>query len=153
MLGVAMGLVLGMLSATVGVLLVPAALMFSEAGSGPFWGWMGGAFGCLFGGLGALAGSWNTYRTIRGECDWMKIPGWTGLDYSLAGYGVLGVVSLVLGILVKAGALGPLETDVARNTFLGLSLLGGLMVFQAALFLLYRAPWLFAGPRQTGTKP
>jgi len=147
MLGVAMGLVLGMLSATVGVLLVPAALMFSEAGSGPFWGWMGGAFGCLFGGLGALAGSWNTYRTIRGECDWMKIPGWTALDYSLAGYGVLGAVSLVLGILAKAGVLGPLETDVARNTFLGLSLLGGLMLFQAALFLLYRAPWRLAGPR------
>ncbi|MCY2996347.1 MAG: serine/threonine-protein kinase [Planctomycetota bacterium] len=145
MLAVAVGLVLGMLCATVGLLLVPAAFLSSEVGSGSFWGWLGGAFGCLVGGLGSLAGSWNTCRQLRGKCDLMKLPRWTGLDIALAGYGLLGLLSVVGGILAKAGLLGVLESQAAQSTSYGLLLLGGLMVFQAALFLMLRVPLVFSG--------
>jgi hypothetical protein len=148
MLGVAVGLVFSMLCTTIGVLLFPAAFMFSDAGSGPFWGWMGGAFGCFFGGFGGLAGSWNTYRQLRGQLDWMKMSRWTGFDYSLAAYGALGLVLLGGGILAKVGVFGLQESDVMRSSVFGLLLLGSIIVFQASLFLMYRAPFLFRGSRE-----
>jgi len=148
MLAVAIGVVLGMLLATIGLLLVPAAFMFANAGPGVLWGLLGSAFGCLAGGLGSLAGSWNTYRQLRGQTDWMKMPRWIGFDYVLAAYGLLGLACLAAGILANSGAFGALESELASSIPWAALLLGGLMVFQAALFLLYRAPFLFAGSRK-----
>src|SRR5205085_2300616 len=45
--------------------LVCLVLSFLETpDSGGFWGWMGGALGCILGGLGSLAGCWNSYRQL-----------------------------------------------------------------------------------------
>jgi len=134
MLAVAIGLVLGMLCSTAGVLLFVAAFLFTQAGPGVLLGLMGGAFGCFFGGLGSLAGSWNTYRQLHGKIDWMRIAGRTVLDYALAGYGLFGLVLLVLGILCRHGLFGPTATDWSRAAAMGLSSLGGLVLFQAVVF-------------------
>jgi hypothetical protein len=111
---------------TIGLLLIPAAFMFAEIGSGPFWGWMGGAFGCIIGGLGSMAGSWNTYHQIRGQTDWMQSPTWTGFDSALFAYGAFGLVLLTVAPLLSAmGAWNTLENSLIRNTYHGTWLLGG----------------------------
>lgn len=48
-------------------------------------------------------------------------------------------------LLYAAGSLGPVTSDIARGTFHGSWLLGGLMAFQAALFLLYRMAFVSSG--------
>jgi hypothetical protein len=131
LLAVAITLVLGALVVAVGGVLLGIALLNYPAGSNEFWGWMGGAFGCIFGGFGALLGTWNTYRQLEGAGDLMQQPTWNWLDRIIAGYGVAGVAALVSG-LVFAGKMSQPSTH-------GLLLLGGIVVFQAVLFLTLRS--------------
>jgi len=153
MLAVAIGLVFGMLLVTIGVLLIPAAFLFASSGPGMLGGLLGSALGCLAGGLGSLAGSWNAYRQLRGQCDLMKMPRWTGLDLSLAVYGLLGLVAVVAGILVRTVPFGLPGSEMARSMPWVAWLLGGLMVFQAALFLLFRVPFVFSMSRDDDSPP
>lgn len=148
LLAVAIGLVLGMLCATVGLLLIPAGFLLSEIGSGPFWGWMGVAFGCLAGGLGSLVGSWNTYRQLRGQTDWMRMPHWTGFDFTMFLYGALGLAFLAAPpVLYFSRMLGTADSAMARATFHGAWLLGALITFQSLLFFLWRFPLVRAHGR------
>ena len=144
MLAVAMGLVLGMLLATIGVLLVPAAILFRNTGPGVLGGLLGSALGCLGGGLGSLAGSWNTYRQLRGQTDWMKMTRWTGLDSALAVYGLFGLVLLLGGAFAKAIVTQTVDSMVIASSIWAVLLLGGLVFFQAAIFLMFRMPFILS---------
>jgi predicted Ser/Thr protein kinase len=125
------GLVVSGLCMTAGLALAVLAFVNEAPGSQKFWGWMGGAMGCFFGGAGSLAGCWNTYRQLTGRRDWLYEPGRTVLDRGMSCYAALGVL-----LLFAAG--------VGWNTFSGdtryaLLLLGGMVTLQAALFIGIRA--------------
>lgn len=113
-----------------GIALVVYASMTQTGGSNEFWGWMGGALGCIIGGLGSLGGCWNTYRQLEGSGDLMQSPDWTWLDNVMLGYGVLGFVSLVV-ITVGASWFG-------ATTVQALLTLGAMIIFQSGLFLIIR---------------
>jgi hypothetical protein len=80
---------------TAGVGLAVLAFVREDVGSSPFWGWMGAAFGCLIGGAGGVAGSWNSYRQMTGRGDFMSDPGTTPFDRALGVYTLLGVLVLM----------------------------------------------------------
>jgi predicted Ser/Thr protein kinase len=123
------GLVVSGLCMTAGIALGAMGLVRETPGSQQFWGWMGGAMGCFFGGAGGLAGSWNTYRQLTGRRDWMSEPGTTALDRAMRWYALLG-----LGLLVALGwrSFG----DATRHALL---LMGGLVTVQAVMFIGIRA--------------
>jgi predicted Ser/Thr protein kinase len=128
------GMILGALCMTAGLGLGAFAsitLLRGGSMSGPFWGWVGAAFGCFFGGGGALAGSWNSYRQLTGRRDLMSEPRWTFFDGTLVAYGVLGLL-----LLAAAAATWQIAN---RDTRYALLLLGGMVTFQGALFVLARA--------------
>ena len=92
-----------------------------------FWGWMGAAFGCFFGGAGGLAGTWNSYRQLEGAGDLMHAPGTTWLDWTLWGYFGFGWILLSTGALIYQSTAGyPLMA------------LGGTAVVQAMMFIIIR---------------
>jgi predicted Ser/Thr protein kinase len=127
LLVVAVSLVIGVLTMTAGIVLAFVAFLASPVGSGPFWGWMGAAFGCFFGGGGGVAGTWNTYRQLEGKTDLMSRPGWTWFDRLVAWYGLLGFV-----VSAVAAALSRWLSWASTYSLL---LLGGMAALQAALFL------------------
>ena len=99
---------------------------------GEFWGWIGTAFGCIGGGFGSAAGSYNTYRQMAGAEDLLKSPRTTWFDWVLRGYLLLGIVLIVAGLWDFAdGNPGPISNWP-------LFLLGGIATFQAGLFLIWR---------------
>ncbi|MGA2255383.1 MAG: serine/threonine-protein kinase [Thermoguttaceae bacterium] len=122
-------LAFGLLVVAAGVVCTALAFVLEEPGSNEFWGWMGGALGCIVGGLGACAGCWNSYRQLTGAPDLMYSPRWTWLDKCLAVYAILGVFAL-------AAVLG---VSASRTTVQALLTIGGMMVLQGGLFLLIRA--------------
>jgi hypothetical protein len=125
------GIVVGALCMTAGLALAVLGVLRESPGSQQFWGWMGGAMGCFFGGAGGLAGSWNTYRQLTGRRDWMHDPGRTPFDRAISVYALLG-----LGLLMAAGVGWRTFGDATRH---GLLLMGGLVAAQAALFIAIRA--------------
>jgi hypothetical protein len=126
LLVIAISLVIGAIVVAVGGVLVGVALLH-HAGSNEFWGWMGGAIGCIVGGLGAVFGTWNSYRQLEGAGDVMRQATWNIFDRVMAGYGTIGLASLVAA-LGLASRLSPLSIQA-------LLLLGGMIVLQAGLFL------------------
>jgi hypothetical protein len=112
---------------TAGIVLGVLGFMRETPGSQQFWGWMGGAMGGFFGGAGGIAGSFNTYRQLTGRRDWMYEPGRTALDRALSWYTVMGVV-----LLLAAGVGWRAFNEPTRYALL---LMGGMVVFQGALFL------------------
>jgi serine/threonine protein kinase len=115
---------------TAGIVIAVLAFYNAAPGSHQFWGWMGGAFGCFFGGGGALAGTWNSYRQVTGRRDLMKEPGVTTLDRIIRAYTAAGLLAVVISLL---------WIDAGRPTRLAGLLLGGIMVLQGAMFLTMRA--------------
>jgi hypothetical protein len=113
-----------------GIGLAILAFMRQTPGTGPFWGWMGAAFGCFFGGLGGVGGCWNTYRQMLGRRDLMAEPGPTPLDRILRWFTALGVLILL------TAAIGWRETT--RDTHLALLTMGGVVTLQGGIFLLVR---------------
>jgi predicted Ser/Thr protein kinase len=132
LMATAMGGLLGALTMAVGVALAVYALWSESPQSGQFWGWMGGAFGCFFGGGGALIGAINSYRQIDGAGDLMTTIGWTWLDRVLGGYALLG------GITIVAALAGSPFGPAARYSML---LLGAMVAGQSALFWMLRWPY------------
>jgi tRNA A-37 threonylcarbamoyl transferase component Bud32 len=106
------------------------AVLTTTVGSSAFWGWMGGAFGCIFGGSGGLLGCWNTYRQLEGGEDLMRSPRWTWLDKVLLFYGSLGAVMFLAGLV-----LSPWLNGVSTYSLL---LMGGVVLCQDALLLIIR---------------
>ena len=91
---------------------------------------MGGAFGCLFGGGGALIGAINSYRQVRAEDLMIRVSNW--LDRILGGYALLGGATIVAAVgWSSLGAAG-------RYSLL---LLGVIVVGQSALFWTLRRPY------------
>ena len=137
LMATALGGLIGGLTMAVGVALACYAILSESPQTGQFWGWMGGAFGCFFGGGGALIGAINGYRQIAGAGDLMTTPGWNWLDRIMTGYAVLGGVSLVTALAWSSLA------GAARYALL---LLGAIVVVQAAGFWVSRA---FHSPRSS----
>ena len=132
-LAVAVGMVFGVLLATFGLAVVAYGLFEFPGFSSEFVGWMGAAFGCLVGGLGAFAGSYNTYRQMSGAEDLMRSPRVTWFDWVMRVYLGLGLALLAWGIF--------LAYDGANNEFRhSVLLLGSIVTLQGGLFTLWR--WL-----------
>jgi len=121
----AMAGLMGGLTMAVGVALAVFGILSESPQSGQFWGWMGGAFGCFFGGGGALIGAINSYRQIAGAGDLMTAIGWNWFDRILGGYALLGSATIVAALVWSS--LG----SAARYSML---LLGAIVVGQSALF-------------------
>jgi tRNA A-37 threonylcarbamoyl transferase component Bud32 len=113
-----------------GLVILGYAALMTTPGSNAFWGWMGGAFGCIFGGGGSLAGCWNTYRQLEGADDLMWSPSWTWLDKGSLVYGILGAIMFLAGLI-----LAPWLNWTSAYSLL---ILGGMVLFQETLFLAIR---------------
>jgi hypothetical protein len=124
--------VLGCLTMAAGVALVAFAVLTESPASGEFWGWMGGAFGCFFGGGGALIGAINSYRQLAGAGDLMTARGWTWLDSILTAYGLCGGAALATALA---------WVSLASPARWSIGLLGAIMVGQAVLFMPMRWPY------------
>jgi hypothetical protein len=131
-LGVSVGMVMGVVMITGGL----AAGIYGLVSYAPFaqqwWAWAGAGFGCIVGGLGSLAGSYNSYRQMAGSEDLMHSPRVTWFDWTMRGYWLLGIVILLAGLFRMAGL--PVDSE----EFPGLILIGGIMILQGAMFLLLR---------------
>jgi tRNA A-37 threonylcarbamoyl transferase component Bud32 len=127
LLMLAISLVVSLLIMTAGLVLVGVAILTQPLGSGEFWGWIGGAFGCIFGGGGSLAGTWNTYRQMEGAVDLMSRPDWTGFDRVIVGYTLFGLIAAAAGVASSPWA--------NWETVYSLLLLGGMMAVQGGIFL------------------
>jgi len=114
-----------------GAVLFGIALIKLPVGSPGFWGWIGAAFGCFLGGAGGLIGIWNTYRSLEGLPDWIADPQRNTLDRYIYGIALLGALLMASGL-----AASPWIND---TSVYAVELLGGILVFQAALFLPIRA--------------
>jgi hypothetical protein len=112
-----------------GAVLAALAFVLAAPGGNEFWGWMGGAFGCMVGGLGSLAGCWNTYRQLAGGANIMYASHWTWLDQGVAAYTTAGALTLGAAFSLSA----------SRVTMQALLTIGGMMIFQGGLFLIIRA--------------
>jgi predicted Ser/Thr protein kinase len=139
---VAFGMVLGVLLMSAGLAAGVYALLNFPGFSGEWWGWMGGAFGCIVGGFGSAAGSYNTYRQMSGAVDLLRSPSVTWFDWVMRGYFLLGIVLLVIALAMFDSA--------PWDAFLPTLLLGGIATFQAVLFLLWRAFTRPVGPDSPG---
>jgi hypothetical protein len=111
------------------------AFIFATPGGGPFWGWMGGAFGCILGGLGSLVGCMNSYRQLCGGEDLLQSRHWTWFDTAITAIGILGAVTLLFGVLYAFTPSGITPTVHAA------SLGGSILLFQALIFSLIRWPF------------
>lgn len=123
-------LVCALLFASGVVLIVIAAIRF-PIGSGAFWGWVGAAFGFLFGGGGGMLGAWNSYRALEGLPDWMAEGKRNVFDRFIYAIGGLGLVLMVTGLIAA-----PWMTVISVYA---LELLGGILVFQMAIFISIRS--------------
>ncbi|MBC7852960.1 MAG: serine/threonine protein kinase, partial [Pirellulaceae bacterium] len=97
--------------------------------------YFGAAVGCIIGGLGSLLGTMNTYRQMAGKADWMETEYRTWLDRVMLGYLLFGVGMLLLGWMQSSNVSS--ADDVKMGS--GVLVLGWIIVFQAILFLVYRA--------------
>jgi predicted Ser/Thr protein kinase len=131
-LAAAMGMVLGGLMMAGGLATGIYAMTTMSLFDGPTWGWMGAAFGCLMGGFGSAAGSYNTYRQLGGQVDLMRAAGTTWFDWSMSGFLMVGVV------LLAAGGVATFVEGKYKQIGYGSLLLGGILAFQSALFLVWR---------------
>ena len=113
-----------------GVALTAYAILTESPNAGEFWGWMGGALGCFFGGGGALIGAINSYRQLAGAGDLMAARGTNWLDRVLLGYGLIGSAALVTALA---------WTTLASPARYSIGLLGTIVVFQAGLMIVLLA--------------
>jgi predicted Ser/Thr protein kinase len=139
----AVAMVIGGLTMAAGIALALFAILSESPQSGQFWGWMGGAVGCLFGGGGALIGALNSYRQIAGAGNLMMEAGSNWLDRVIGGYAVLGAMCLV------AGAVWSSLGSAGRYALL---LFGVIVVGQSALFWALRRPYRRLGSTGSQTK-
>ncbi len=133
---VAIMLVFSLLMVGVGIMLgvLPPVLNLSQNDT---VGYFGAAFGCIVGGIGGLLGTLNTYRQMAARPDWMEAEYRTWLDRLMLGYLLVGVAMLLFGWIVITNPVGPADPDT--NIGRGVLILGAIIVFQAFLFLIYRA--------------
>ena len=142
---VAMGMVLGVLMMTAGLAGAIYAMTWGFQGfSGPFWGWMGAAFGCIVGGAGSAVGSYNTYRQMAGAEDLMLSPRTTWFDWVMRVYLAIGFALLMWGALL---------VDGNPKNWQPLVTLGGIAALQGLLFLVIRTLYVLGAKPQGGSTP
>jgi hypothetical protein len=122
----------GGLTMAVGGALAVFALLSESPDSAEFWGWIGGAVGCFFGGGGAVIGATNSYREMSGVADLCAGAGRNWLDRILLGYVLLGAACVAIGFAFSS------LTPPAKYAML---LLGAIVVGQAALLWVLRWPY------------
>jgi predicted Ser/Thr protein kinase len=134
-LGVAIGMVTGILMMVAGLALgIYGILNFSGSTNG-LWAWAGSGFGCLVGGFGATAGSYNSYRQLTGAQDLMRSPDVTWLDWVMRGFFLFGLLLLTLALMLFVMQPPNLGWQTAQMCLL----LGGISSLQAGSFLIWRA--------------
>jgi serine/threonine protein kinase len=134
-LGIAIGMVTGILMMVAGLALGIYGILNFSGSTNSLWAWVGSGFGCLVGGFGATAGSYNSYRQLNGAQDLMRSPEVTWLDWVMRGFFLFGLLLLTLGLtlfVVQPPNLG------WRTAYFCL-LLGGISSLQAGSFLIWRA--------------
>ncbi len=114
-----------------GLVLLLFASVSQQPGTQEFWGWIGGALGCLLGGLGSLAGCWNGYRQLAGADDLMHSPRWTWFDSGAAVLGGSGLAALI--------AAAASYSVVSWTTTQALLSIGGALFLIGGLFIVNRA--------------
>ena len=131
---VAFGMLLGVLMMGGGLAtLVYAAIVVVQGDwvVDQIWAVIGAGFGCLVGGFGLVAGSYNTYRQMAGAEDLMRSPRTTWFDWVMRGYLALGLLLLAAGMFF----IDPVYTEGIGNALL---LIGGIATLQGAVFVLWR---------------
>jgi hypothetical protein len=128
----AMGMVLGGLMIAGGLAAGIYATTTMSLFDDQTWGWLGAAFGCVMGGFGSAAGSYNTYRQLGGEVDLMRAAGTTWFDWSMSGFLIVGLVFL------GAGTIASMVDGQYKQIGYGCLVLGGVLALQSALFLFWR---------------
>jgi hypothetical protein len=128
---IALGMLLSALSIGGGFVVLGIALIKLPLGSPGFWGWVGAALGCLLGGAGGLIGTWNTYRSLEGLPDWISDAQRNAVDRYIYAIAMLGALIMAAGLIVSPW--------VSNISVYALELLGGILVFQAGMFLPIRA--------------
>jgi hypothetical protein len=124
-------MVFSALCMTAGAVMAVIALVMIPIGSAGFWGWMGGACGCFFGGGGGLLGCWNTYRQMEGRSDMLLEQGRNLLDRCM-----LAMLCIGLALAVAAVSVSPWATS---DMVWGGLLIGGILIFQSLIFVVLRA--------------
>ena len=123
---------LGAVTLAAGIALALFGVLSESLRSAQFWGWMGGALGCFFLGVGALIGAINSYRQLAGAGDLRIEANSKWLSRIVGGYVVLGSTCVAAGaVLSSLGSAG-------RYAML---LFGVIMVGQSALFWLFHRPY------------
>jgi predicted Ser/Thr protein kinase len=130
MVGVALGILASIALIMVGIAILGYGIWNYPVSSEYFWGTFGAAIGCLLGGFGSLAGTWNSYRQLEGARDLFHEPDWTWFDVALLVIGLVGAATALSGLLFGRW----LGWVIAYN----MMLVGGIQVALAASFLIYR---------------
>ncbi|MCU0878520.1 MAG: hypothetical protein MUF06_12105, partial [Pirellulaceae bacterium] len=134
-LGVAVGMVLGILMMVVGLAAAVFGIVNAFGLWGGAWAWIGAALGCLVVGIGSAAGSYNSYRQMTGAVDLLRSPQVTWLDWVLRIFFLIGLLLLTLSL-----ALFVLQPPhVGWQIALMCLLLGGSSSMQAGMFLIWRS--------------
>lgn len=124
MLAVSAACVLG------GMVLLGSALLV-ERTPNERWGLLGGAFGCIVGGLGSFLGCYNTYQMQQGAVHVFYRLQRTGVDVGMAVYGLTGAAFLAWGLVqLAAGA--------ARADWYGPLLLASIVLLQVIGYGVFR---------------
>jgi hypothetical protein len=124
-------MVFGALCMAAGAAMAVIAVVMIPIGSAGFWGWIGGACGCFFGGGGGLLGCWNTYRQMEGRSDMLVEQGRNLLDRC-----VLAMLCMGLALVIAAVSVSPWASS---DMVWGGLLIGGILTFQSLIFVVLRA--------------
>ncbi len=127
----AAGMALSALLVAVGIGMLVVAFLMIPIGTGGFWGWIGGAFGCYLGGAGGLLGGWNTYRAMEGLPDWLVEGHTNTFDRYMLAITSLGATSIFAGVATSRW--------ISLASVWGLVLLGGVLLLQGGLFVTLRS--------------
>jgi predicted Ser/Thr protein kinase len=134
-LGIAIGIVTGILMMIAGLAAAMYGVLNFPGFSGGAWAWIGSGFGCLVGGFGSAAGSYNSYRQLTGAQDLMRSPEVTWLDWVMRGFFLFGLLLLTLAMTLFVMQPPNLGWQTAQFCLL----LGGISSLQAGSFLVWRA--------------
>ena len=144
MLVLAAAMVVSAIMMAIGLAMAVIAFVMVPLGTPGFWGWIGGACGCFFGGGGGLLGCWNTYRAMEGAPDLLLEGGRNLLDRCMLATLSIGVVLMIVAVAISPWA--------STDTVWGGLLIGGILTFQSLIFVVIRALMRRAA-RQEATRP
>jgi predicted Ser/Thr protein kinase len=127
---IALGGLIGGLSAAAGVALVAFAILSDSPHGGQFWGWIVGSSACFLAGAGALVGALSAAQQPDGLGEMISAVGWNWLDRVLGCYALLGVL-----VIVSALLWGALENATRCSVLV----LGVLVVAQTVIYGMLRS--------------